>query len=80
MVGKAELCLDIAVREAKLLQKAEYNKGYSLYIGIPFCPSTCLYCSFPSYPLERFQALIPDYLEALKRRFVFVPDCRGGNV
>lgn len=39
---KAELCLDIAAREAALLQKAEYDKGYSLYVGIPFCPSTCL--------------------------------------
>lgn len=77
--GKAELCLDIAVREAKLLQKAEYNKGYSLYIGIPFCPSTCLYCSFPSYPLERFQALIPDYLEALKKEIRFCAGLQRGK-
>lgn len=76
---KAELCLDIAVREAKLLQKAEYDKGYSLYIGIPFCPSTCLYCSFPSYPLEQFQALIPDYLEALKKEIRFCAGLRRGK-
>ncbi len=77
--GKAELCLDIAVREAKLLQKAEYDKGYSLYIAIPFCPSTCLYCSFPSYPLERFQALIPDYLEALKKEIRFCAGLQRGK-
>lgn len=64
---KADLCLDIAQREAALLQTAEYEQGYSLYIGIPFCPTTCLYCSFTSYPAEQFGRLIPGYLEALKR-------------
>lgn len=64
---KSQLCLEIAEREADLLKKADYLSGYSLYVGIPFCPSTCLYCSFPSYPVEQFGKLIPDYLEALKK-------------
>ena len=76
---KAELCLDIAAREAALLQKAEYDKGYSLYVGIPFCPSTCLYCSFPSYPMEQFGSLIPDYLEALKREIRFCGELQKGK-
>ena len=33
----------------------DYKDGYSLYVGIPFCPSICLYCSFSSYPLERWR-------------------------
>lgn len=37
----------------------------SLYIGIPFCPSRCAYCSFVSHSVEKSAALIPPYVEAL---------------
>ena len=43
--NKAELGLKVAQNEHKLLQKIDYKNGYSLYIGIPFCPTTCLYLS-----------------------------------
>lgn len=62
---KRKLCMDIAVKEAKLLSGVDFEGGYSLYIGIPFCPTTCLYCSFTSYPYERFGHLADEYLEAL---------------
>ena len=48
---KINLSIAIAERERALLSRLDYKNGYSLYIGIPFCPSTCLYCSFTSYPL-----------------------------
>lgn len=48
---KINLCIEIAQREEKLLSAIDYRNGYSLYIGIPFCPTTCLYCSFTSYPI-----------------------------
>ena len=38
---KAKLWLDIAKREKRLLSRLDYENGYSLYIGIPFCPTTC---------------------------------------
>lgn len=60
---KAELAIQVATNEARLLRQADYENGYSLYIGIPFCPSTCLYCSFTSYPYYRELAYA--YLEAL---------------
>ncbi len=41
------------------------EKGYSLYVGIPFCPTTCLYCSFTSYPIEKWAGRVREYLEAL---------------
>lgn len=63
---KVQLGMEIARKEAKLLESISYENGYSLYIGIPFCPTTCLYCSFPSYPLEQFKHLTQDYVEALK--------------
>lgn len=43
---KAELALTVARKELDILTDMDYKTGYSLYIGIPFCPSICLYCSF----------------------------------
>lgn len=37
----------------------------SIYIGIPFCPSRCRYCSFISADVSRNAALIPQYVDAL---------------
>ena len=39
----------------------------SLYIGIPFCPTRCAYCSFVSQAVERSFKLMEPYLEALER-------------
>ena len=64
---KTELSIDIAKRELGLLNKLDYEKGYSLYIGIPFCPSTCLYCSFTSYPLSAWEKRVDEYLDALEK-------------
>ena len=64
---KAELACDIAEREKELLSNIDYKNGYSLYIGIPFCPTTCLYCSFPSYPLSMWEGKVDAYLDALER-------------
>ena len=38
-----------------------------LYLGIPFCPTRCAYCSFVSQSVEKSMKLIPPYLEALRR-------------
>ena len=62
---KIHLSMDIAERERRLLAPLNYQKGYSLYIGIPFCPTTCLYCSFPSYPIGKWKGRTGDYLNAL---------------
>lgn len=69
---KIDLTLDIAERELALLKKLDYESGYSLYIGIPFCPTTCLYCSFTSYPLSMWKKQVDDYLDALEREIDFV--------
>ena len=41
-----------------------------IYIGIPFCPTRCLYCSFTSNQVEGSE--IERYLEALKTEIAFV--------
>ncbi|MGO5542685.1 coproporphyrinogen dehydrogenase HemZ [Blautia sp. HCP3S3_H10_1] len=62
---KTALAITIANRERAILQDIDYEHGYSLYVGIPFCPSICLYCSFSSYPLKIWQKRVDEYLDAL---------------
>jgi len=68
---KIKLSMQIAKREHALLSRLDYENGYSLYIGIPFCPSTCLYCSFTSYPLGMWKDKVDLYLEALEKEIDF---------
>ncbi len=68
---KIRLSIEIAKRELSLLEKIDYENGYSLYIGIPFCPSTCLYCSFTSYPLAVWSRRVDEYLDALEKEIDF---------
>lgn len=69
---KARLSLDIARRERELLSHIHYREGYSLYVGIPFCPTTCLYCSFTSYPISGYRKAVDAYLDCLIREMEFV--------
>ena len=62
---KAGLAVDIACREKALLSKLDYLNGFSLYVGIPFCPSICSYCSFSSSPIDVWSPRMDDYLRAL---------------
>ncbi len=62
---KARLAVDVACREKALLSKLDYLNGFSLYVGIPFCPSICSYCSFSSSPIDVWSPRMDDYLKAL---------------
>ena len=65
--AKTALAVTIANRERDLLKDIDYRNGYSLYVGIPFCPSICLYCSFSSYPYRQWEKRVGEYVDALKR-------------
>lgn len=69
---KISLSLKIAHKEKELIDKLDCEKGYSLYIGIPFCPTTCLYCSFTSYPIVSWSKRLDDYLDALYKEIDYV--------
>ena len=61
---RRQLALDCSastVRAASLLNE----KDVSLYVGIPFCPTRCIYCSFVSRTIGRRSDLLEPYLQAL---------------
>jgi len=62
---KIDLAVRTTLREMRLLETLDCQEGYSLYIGIPFCPTTCLYCSFTSYPIGKWKERAHLYLDAL---------------
>ena len=65
-VSPARRRLALESAEAGLKAKRDLKPNdISLYIGIPFCPTRCAYCSFVSASVEKSFALIPPYLEAL---------------
>lgn len=68
---KIDLSIEIAERERKLLNRIDYSDGYSLYVGIPFCPSICSYCSFSSSPIGVWEDQVGAYLDALEREIDF---------
>lgn len=71
---KSKLSLDIAKREREILKEIDYENGYSLYIGIPFCPTTCLYCSFTSYPIASWEKRMEAYIQALFREIAYTAE------
>ena len=77
---KTALAITIANRERELLKDIDYENGYSLYVGIPFCPSICLYCSFSSSPLERWRSQVDAYLDALLKELDFIAEAMKDKV
>ncbi len=60
---KINLLLEVALKERNLIFK-DFD-AISLYIGIPFCPSICTYCSFPSNDINKKAKLVNPYMEYL---------------
>lgn len=61
---KAELLLKVAKKQRKHIYPLDENR-FSLYIAIPFCPTRCLYCSFPSVGIEKYGHLVDEYTDKL---------------
>ncbi|MHB1653402.1 MAG: coproporphyrinogen dehydrogenase HemZ [Desulfitobacteriaceae bacterium] len=65
---KIRLLKEVSSVQLSYLQEIEaYPEWVSLYIGIPFCPSRCSYCTFPGYALGRERVELKIYLESLKQ-------------
>ncbi|ATW23966.1 coproporphyrinogen dehydrogenase HemZ [Candidatus Formimonas warabiya] len=63
---KAELLVQVANVQRPFLPMKERSDQVSVYLGIPFCPSRCTYCSFSAEPLKKVLHLVHPYLDALK--------------
>ena len=63
---RALLCLETA-QQTLACEKELEEKDICLYIGIPFCPTRCAYCSFVSQSVEKSMGMIPPFLDALYR-------------
>ncbi|MDP4177601.1 MAG: coproporphyrinogen III oxidase [Bacillota bacterium] len=59
---KIKLCIEIAKAEKNIVNTS--SEKISIYIGMPFCPSRCLYCSFTS-SIGRDEKLVNMYIKAL---------------
>lgn len=60
---KAKLCIDVAKAEHNLVNKEQNN--ISVYVGMPFCPTRCIYCSFISDTIQNCRDIVEGYLKAL---------------
>ncbi|MGG7176450.1 coproporphyrinogen III oxidase [Clostridium paraputrificum] len=60
---KSELCIDVAKFEDRFVNKD--SKNIAIYVGMAFCPTRCLYCSFAANPIGGNKKLVNPYLDAL---------------
>lgn len=60
------LCLQAASATMEALER-QREGDISLYVGIPFCPTRCIYCSFVSEAVEKSRHLMEPYLKALEQ-------------
>lgn len=75
--SKRILMREVAKQELAILSKNKPEE-VSIYIGIPFCPTRCVYCSFTAYSLEQKQKEVEPYLEALFKEISFVAEAKSG--
>ena len=61
---KCDLAIEVSKNEDEILKNIKPNSA-SIYIGIPFCPSRCLYCSFVSTDIGVSGKYIDDFLRLL---------------
>jgi len=73
---KADLLVEVVKKEMKFLNRDHIN----MYIGIPFCPTKCRYCSFASYEIEGpvgrnfYRGVVETLLEEIKLTGEFLAD------
>lgn len=70
---KINLSIRVAKAEKKILSSNDGTLA-SIYIGIPFCATRCLYCSFTSFALSKYKDRVDSYLEALEKELKFISD------
>ncbi len=67
---RRKLAIACSESTVKAVEKMDEN-DISLYVGIPFCPTRCAYCSFVSQTIGRDGSLLEDYLKALYKELAY---------
>ena len=62
---KAKLCIDVAKAEERIVNKDSRN--IAIYIGMAFCPTKCMYCSFTSNPIGVHKKMVMPYVQSLMK-------------
>lgn len=62
---KTQLCIDVARYEKNVVNKDK--NIISVYVGMPFCPTRCLYCSFTANPIGGAKNLVEEYIASLSK-------------
>lgn len=70
---KTGLAIDVAKKEIEIINSIN-PKAVSLYIGIPFCPTRCLYCSFTSQSIKFSNTLVEPYMDALFKEIDYLAE------
>jgi oxygen-independent coproporphyrinogen-3 oxidase len=64
--SKAQLLTEIAERQLKVIPDLfQLDREASIYIGIPFCPTKCAYCTFPAYDIRGHNGSVDAFLAGL---------------
>ena len=69
---KAKLATDVAIKEREIIETVNPITDYCLYVGIPFCPTRCLYCSFAAYPINEYESKVDEYIDTLKQELQYI--------
>ena len=64
--ARRQLALDCSASTVRAVEQMDPN-DVSLYVGIPFCPTRCAYCSFVSRSIGKRTELLDPYLQALRK-------------
>lgn len=67
---KTQLTLNIAVREMNILKNFGKN-DVCLYIGVPFCKTRCLYCSFVTNSAAKNNKYMRPFVKNLKKEIEY---------
>ncbi len=70
---KIELAYEVALKETELLKRVDTKQSVDIYVGMPFCPSRCVYCSFASnvYKGNKYKE---EYLKLLKEEMQLIKE------
>lgn len=64
---------NIVKRQLKVIPDLyKLDEDVSIYIGIPFCPTKCAYCTFPAYAITRRNQTVEDFLRGLHREIELI--------